>query len=124
ALVLEEAGTIFLAPKTDLVAMPGPVIAAAPHLWAVSLRRRWGLWRPRLRVRRLPLGGDRGAEAPTIAAGETTGLPAEEHGPGQAAPRGLGPRHPLGAALLRAGGSCPQLVAVLASGELLVNDVR
>merc|ERR1719436_960630 len=59
---------VLLAPKTDLVALPGVAgsnIAVMPHLWGLTCWRRRGCWKPRLRAHRVDL---RPADDPAIIA--------------------------------------------------------
>lgn len=116
AVVLSGTATVLLAPKTDLVALPGSRIVVVPHLWALSVWRSRGSWQPRLKVRRLDLRPPCATAAADVG-GRTVawGRPAQE----VARRRPKDPAHVMG--LAEFGG---QLLTLLASGELLIHHMR
>mmetsp|Transcript_34552 Transcript_34552/g.64519 ORF Transcript_34552/g.64519 Transcript_34552/m.64519 type:complete len:531 (+) Transcript_34552:142-1734(+) len=125
AVMLPEFGMVLVAPKTDLVATPGPSIAAMPHAWALTCHRRPGKWKLQLQVRRFDL---RPLDTAVIAAAVVTGRGSEDGDRRQAPPAapptsagempGRDAEHVLG---LAAKGD--RIWTLLATGELLVHRI-
>lgn len=125
AVMIPEFGMVLVAPKTDLVATPGPSIAAMPHAWALTCHRRAGKWKLQLQVRRFDL---RPLDTAVIAAAVVTGRVGEDSERRQASPRapptsagempGRDAEHVLG---LAAKGD--RIWTLLATGELLVHRI-
>lgn len=55
AVVVPGLSAVLIAPKTDLVVASSGAIAVMPHVWALTVWRRRGFWRPHLHVKRLDL---------------------------------------------------------------------
>eukprot|EP00927_Polykrikos_kofoidii_P040827 TRINITY_DN34828_c0_g1_i1.p1 TRINITY_DN34828_c0_g1~~TRINITY_DN34828_c0_g1_i1.p1 ORF type:complete len:516 (-),score=71.10 TRINITY_DN34828_c0_g1_i1:178-1725(-) len=108
--------TLLVAPKTDLVAVPGAGISVMPHVWALACSSSGGLRCPKLHVRRLDLLPEE--DAVTAAA---LVAPADRSDAGSAAtslaslPRDVA--HVLGLGICE-----DQLWTFLASSELLLHS--
>lgn len=136
AVLVPGLAVMLVAPKTDLVVVEGPGIAVMPHVWAVSCWRRHGCWRPRLHARRLDLrhphravaaAADMSAAA-AVAGGNAavTDRAPQESQAGSPQPSPRESSHVLGLAATGGDdfGGGAQVWALLASGELLVQEVR
>lgn len=136
ALLLRRQATVLFAPKTDLVAGPGPCIAVMPHLWALTcslapaaaadgagVSRRSAL-RLQTQIQRIDL---RPLESAIVAAADVGAQPSverPEQRPSPPAPLPPVPRgsaHVLGLAIV---GEMEALAWVyLATGELLAHRI-
>eukprot|EP00747_Dinoflagellata_sp_TGD_P170074 gnl/TRDRNA2_/TRDRNA2_200699_c0_seq1.p1 gnl/TRDRNA2_/TRDRNA2_200699_c0~~gnl/TRDRNA2_/TRDRNA2_200699_c0_seq1.p1 ORF type:complete len:486 (-),score=61.98 gnl/TRDRNA2_/TRDRNA2_200699_c0_seq1:41-1498(-) len=124
APVLQMA-SVLVAPKTDLVALPGPALAVMPHVWVLTCFRNPGTWAVRLQVRRVDL---RPAHDAVVAAADL-GISnhaddAELAAAAAAAAAAAGPVPPVPgrqpAHVLGLDTCTDDIWALLASGELLM----
>jgi len=118
AVVVPGLAAALVAPKTDLVALPGSSIVAVPHLWVLTVYRHRGCWQPWLQVRRLDLRQPSVTAAADVS-GRTAAWGRPAAAPPPVPPRPKEPTHVMGSAV-----SGAELMTLLASGELLVHRLH